>query len=104
MRNQMRPVHPGEVLREEFLAPLGISASALAAALGVPANRTTLLVREARGVTADTALRLARYFGTTPEFWLNLQSTHDLRVAERETGAAIRKAVRPLRPVKAKVG
>jgi addiction module HigA family antidote len=101
MRNQMRPVHPGEVLREEFLAPLGMSASALAAALGVPANRTTLLVREVRGVTADTALRLARYFGTTPEFWLGLQTTYDLRVAERETGVAIRKAVRPMRVAKA---
>lgn len=101
MRNQMRPVHPGEVLREEFLAPLGMSASALAAALDVPANRTTLLVREARAVTADTALRLARYFGTTPEFWLTLQSVYDLRVAERETGVAIRKAVRPLRVAKA---
>jgi addiction module HigA family antidote len=82
MRNRMRPVHPGEVLREEFLVPLGMSASALAAELGVPANRTTLLVREARSVTADTALRLARYFGTTPEFWLGLQLTHDLRVAK----------------------
>ncbi|MEI8258499.1 MAG: HigA family addiction module antitoxin [Deltaproteobacteria bacterium] len=78
-----------------------MSASALAAALGVPANRTTLLVREARGVTADTALRLARYFGTTPEFWLALQSTHDLRVAEQATGRAIRKAVRPMRVAKA---
>ena len=101
MRNQMRPVHPGEVLREEFLVPLGMSASALAGELGVPANRTTLLVREARGVTADTALRLARYFGTTPEFWLGLQSTYDLRVAEQATGAAIRKAVRPMRMAKA---
>lgn len=101
MRNQMRPVHPGEVLREEFLVPLAMSASALAAALGVPANRTTLLAREARGVTADTALRLARYFGTTPEFWLALQFTYDLRLAEQETGAAIRKAVRPMRMAKA---
>lgn len=100
MRNQMRPVHPGEVLREEFLAPLGMSASALAAALGVPANRTTMLVREARAVTADTALRLARYFGTTAEFWLALQSTYDLRVAEQQAGAAIRKAVRPMKLAK----
>jgi addiction module HigA family antidote len=93
----MRPVHLGEVLREEFLVPLGMSATALAAQLGVPANRTTLLVREARGVTADTALRLARYFGTTPEFWLGLQQAYDLRVAEQTVGAAICEAVRPMR-------
>ena len=102
MRNPMRPVHPGEVLQEEYLVPLNMSASALAAALGVPANRTTLLVREARAVTADTALRLALYFGTTPKFWLALQSTYDLRVAEREAGTAIRKALRPMRVAKAR--
>ncbi len=93
--NRMRPVHPGEILREEYLVPLGLSANALAAALGVPANRITLLAREARAVTADTALRLARYFGTTPGLWLTLQATYDLRVAEREHGPAIRRAVRP---------
>ena len=97
MRNQMRPIHPGEILREEFLAPLGLTANALAGALGVPANRITLLVREGRSVTADTALRLARYFGTTPEVWLTLQSTFDLRRAEQASGAAIRKAIRPRR-------
>ena len=97
MRNQMRPIHPGEILREEFLLPLGLTANALAAALGVPANRITLLVREARSVTADTALRLARYFRTTPELWLTLQSTFDLRRAERAQGPAIRKAVKPRR-------
>ena len=67
MRNGMRPIHPGEVLREEFLGPLGMSALALANALAVPANRISSILKETRGVTADTALRLARYFGTTPE-------------------------------------
>ena len=94
----MRPIHPGEILREEFLVPLGLTANALAGALGVPANRITLLVREARSVTADTALRLARYFATTPELWLTLQSTFDLRLADRASGTAIRKAIKPRRP------
>ena len=71
-RNEMRPVHPGEILREE-LGALGLSASALAQALGVPVNRVTMILNGQRGVTADTALRLARYFGTTPQLWLNLQ-------------------------------
>jgi addiction module HigA family antidote len=97
LRNQMRPIHPGEILREEFLLPLGLTANALAGALDVPANRITLLVREARNVTADTALRLARYFRTTPELWLTLQSTFDLRRAERASGTAIRKVVKPRR-------
>jgi len=95
MRNGMRPIHPGEILREEFLGPLGMSANALANALAVPANRISSILNETRGVTADTALRLARYFGTTPEFWLGLQQAFDLRVAERESGATIRRAVRP---------
>ena len=95
MRNQMRPIHPGEILREEYLVPLGLTANALAGALGVPANRITMIVREARGITADTALRLARYFGTTPELWLNLQSHYDLRVAERDAGVMIRRSIKP---------
>jgi addiction module HigA family antidote len=78
-----------------------MSANALATALGVPANCITMLVRETRAMAADTALRLARYFRTTPDFWLTLQLNYDLRVAERETGAAIRKVVRSIRPVKA---
>jgi addiction module HigA family antidote len=100
MRNQMRPIHPGEILREEYLEPLGLTANALAGALGVPANRITMLVREARGITADTALRLARYFGTTPELWLTLQSNYDLRVAERTIGVSIRKEIKPRRVAK----
>ncbi len=76
--------HPGEVLREEFMGPLGLSANRLAAEIDVPANRLSEIVRERRGVTADTALRLGLRFGTTPQFWLNLQTAHDLSHAEAE--------------------
>ena len=96
-KNGMRPVHPGEILREE-LDTLGLSANALARALGVPVNRITLLLHGQRGVTADTALRLARYFGTTPQLWLNLQQTWELRRAEMETGHEIAAQVQPRRP------
>jgi addiction module HigA family antidote len=88
-KNRMRPIHPGEILREEFLVPLGMSAHALARALKVPAQRVSDIARERRAVTPDTALRLARYFGTTPEFWLNLQTAYDLKMAQRELGARI---------------
>jgi addiction module HigA family antidote len=87
--NKMRPIHPGEVLREEFLVPLGLSAHALALTLKVPAPRINDIVRGRRSVTPDTALRLSRYFGTTPQFWLNLQTSYDLKIAERETGSII---------------
>jgi addiction module HigA family antidote len=92
LKNAMRPVHPGEVLREEYLAPMGLSANALAQAIGVPANRVSAIVAGERSVTADTALRLARALGTTPTFWLNLQQSYELRLAEqdKETAAAIR--------------
>ena len=83
--NGMRPVHPGEILREE-LDGLGLSANALAKALGVPVNRVTMILNGQRGVSADTALRLARYFGTTPRLWLNLQKTWELRRAEIAAG------------------
>lgn len=79
--NGMRPIHPGEILREEFLVPLNLSANALAIALGVPAPRINDIARERRGITADTALRLARYFGTSAEFWMGLQADYDLRIA-----------------------
>lgn len=79
--NGMRPIHPGEILREEFLVPLGMSASALAVALHVPAPRINDVVRERRGVTADTALRLARFFGNSEAFWMTLQDDYDLAVA-----------------------
>ncbi len=92
--NKMRPVHPGEVLREEFLSPLGLTAHALAMELKVPAPRINEIVRERRAVTPDTALRLARYFGTTPEFWLNLQTSYELKITERQVGPKIAKEVR----------
>lgn len=85
--NGMRPVHPGEVLREEYLEPLGMSVNALAKALHITATRVNEIVREQRGVSAETAMRLARYFQTSPEFWLNLQTAYELRCA---AGAADR--------------
>jgi addiction module HigA family antidote len=95
MQNAMRPIHPGEILREEYLLPLGMSASMLAKVLHVPANRINGIVNEKRGITADTALRLSRYFRTSAEFWLNLQKIYELRLAEVEVGAKIRREVKP---------
>jgi len=89
-----RPVYPGEIQRDE-LAELGLSARAFAGALDIPVNRFTRILREQRGVSADTALRLGRCFGTSPEFWMDLQSDYELRRAQREVGAAIAEAVRP---------
>jgi len=79
IKNGMRPVHPGEILREEYLVPLKMSVNALALALNVPSTRIHEIVKERRGITADTAYRLARYFDSTPEFWLNLQMAYDLK-------------------------
>ncbi|MEO0034143.1 MAG: hypothetical protein RLZZ501_166 [Pseudomonadota bacterium] len=87
--------HPGEILREEFLTPLGISAHRLALELRVPATRISDILRERRAVTADTALRLARYFGTSAQFWINLQTAYDLSKTEAETGALIAEEVKP---------
>jgi addiction module HigA family antidote len=95
MKNGMRPVHPGEILREDYLVPLGLSASALARALHVPAPRINDIVLERRGVSVDTAMRLARYFGGDARSWLNLQITHDLRVAELESSRRITREVTP---------
>lgn len=81
--------HPGKILNEEFLKPMGLSAHALALALRVPANRITAIINGERAITADTALRLARYFGSTPEFWINLQSGFDLTSARAEVGKRI---------------
>lgn len=92
--NCMRPVHPGEILREE-LDECGLSANALAKALGVPVNRITAILNGQRGVSADTALRLARYLGTTPTVWLNLQKAWELRCAEIERGGEIAERVSP---------
>jgi len=86
---------PGELLRSEFMKPLGLSANALARALHVPPNRITAILNGNRAITADTALRLARYFGTSAEFWLNLQSDYDLRLARREKEAVILRQVKP---------
>ena len=93
-RNGMRPVHPGEILREE-LNMIGLSANALSKELGVPVNRITMILNGQRGVSADTALRLARYFGTTPQLWLNLQKTWELRRAEMEAGLSIAERITP---------
>lgn len=90
----MRPVHPGEILRDE-MEVLGISANSLAKALHVPGNRITAILHGQRGVTADTALRLAHYFGTTPQVWLNLQKTYGLRRAEVDLGQRIAERVKP---------
>ena len=95
LKNGMRPVHPGEVLREDYLVPLGMSANALAKALNVPAPRINDIVRERRGITADTAMRLARYFGGDARSWLNLQAAYDLRVAEIENAGRVEREITP---------
>jgi len=89
------PVHPGEMLREEFLVPLGISAYRLAKDLAVPVTRIQDIVAERRGISGDTALRLARYFSTTPEFWLNMQRDYELETASIELGERLESEVRP---------
>ncbi len=95
-KNGMRPVHPGEILREDYLKPLGMSANALANRLHVPASRINDIVLERRGVTADTALRLTRCFGGDAQTWLNLQAMYDLRTAEIESAKTIKMQVEPL--------
>ncbi len=96
-KNGMRPVHPGEVLREDYLKPMELSASALARQLHVPASRINDIVLERRGVTADTALRLSRFFGGDAQSWLNMQTAYDLRVAELD--ASLQAAVMAVRPM-----
>ena len=81
--NNMRAIHPGEIIKEEYLEPLNMSANALAIALRVPAPRINDVIRQKRGVSIDTALRLARYFNTTPQFWMNLQISYDLKMAKQ---------------------
>ena len=95
-KNGMRPVHPGEVLREDVLRPARLSSNARAKALRVPAPRINDIVRERRGVTADTAMRLARYFGGDAQSWLNLQTLYDLRIAEKTNARKINQEVIPL--------
>ncbi|KAF1008586.1 MAG: putative HTH-type transcriptional regulator YbaQ [Luteibacter sp.] len=94
MAKKLPPVHPGEVLREDYMIPLGLSANALAIALGVTAARINEIANGRRGISADTALRLARYFGTDARSWLNLQQNYELEVAERELGGTLA-AIRP---------
>jgi antitoxin HigA-1 len=93
IKNGMRPVHPGEVLREDYLIPLGMSVNALAKALHVPTPRLNEVARERRGITADTALRLARYFGGDAQSWLNLQAMYELRMAEIASAKKIEREV-----------
>ncbi len=95
-KNGMRPIHPGEILREDYMQPLNLSAHALAKVLEVTPARISEIAREKRGITADTALRLAQYFGGDAQSWLNLQSQYDLRLAEISTGDKIRQAIQPL--------
>ena len=94
-KNGMRAIHPGEYLRDDFLAPLGMSANALAKELKVPANRINDIVLERRGVTPDTALRLAQFFGGDAQSWLNLQQAYDLKIAEKAVHRKIVKEVKP---------
>jgi addiction module HigA family antidote len=95
-KSLLPPVHPGEILREDFMKPLGLTTNKLALELRVPATRIGEIVHERRRISADTALRLARYFHTNPEFWLNLQNFYDLEVSRRSgTASAIEREVHP---------
>ncbi|SRR6266403_3459567 len=91
MAKKLKPIHPGAQLREEFMVPLGLSSNALARELGVTPARINEIVRGRRGISADTALRLARFFGTSHQFWLNLQTNYDVQCAEDAAGAVIAK-------------
>jgi addiction module HigA family antidote len=95
-KNGMRPVHPGEILLEDYIKPMGVSVRAVAIALHVPYSRLSEITKGERGVTADTALRLERYFGSEAQGWLNLQSAYELRVAETSVGKTIAKEIKPL--------
>lgn len=96
---KLAPVHPGEILLEDFMKPLNLSANALAITLGVPATRIGDIVNQRRGITADTALRLARYFGTSPDVWMNLQKKYELEVAADEIGDVIERTIHPRKSV-----
>jgi len=95
MATRLKPVQPGEILLEDFMRPLGLSINRLARDLGVPANRVSAIVSGRRAITADTALRLERYFGVTAQTWLNLQSGYELRLAQLHVGRQIVRAVKP---------
>ncbi len=96
MKNGMRPIHPGEILQEDFLAPLGMTAHALSKALNVTPARISEIVRGHRGITPETALRLARFFGGDAQSWLNLQQAYDLKMAEKSLLKKVLKEVQPL--------
>jgi addiction module HigA family antidote len=96
MRKKIKSVHPGEILREEFMLPHGLSMNKMAMDLRVPVTRIADILNEKRGITADTALRFARYFNNTPSFWMNLQTRYDLEVAEDEIAAKVERDVLPL--------
>lgn len=96
MSENVKPITPGEILLEEFMKPLGLSQNKLARDLDVPLVRVNDIVHGRRGISADTALRLAAYFGASAEFWINLQSNYELKIARRETGAKIAATVRPM--------
>ena len=89
------PIHPGEILKEDFLIPLGISVNRLALDIGVPPGRISEIVNAKRGISADTALRLARFFGVAPEVWMGLEADYDLRLPQRTVGRAIKERVHP---------
>ncbi|HEY2118420.1 MAG TPA: HigA family addiction module antitoxin [Candidatus Acidoferrum sp.] len=93
---KLKPIHPGEILREEFIVPFGLNPNKLALALRVAPPSVYEIVKEERGISAEMALRLARYFGTTPEFWVNLQAHYDLSVSRREAQSKINRDVHPM--------
>jgi addiction module HigA family antidote len=99
MVKKLKPVHPGEILKEEFMVPLGLSMNKMAMDLRVPVTRIADIVKERRGITADTALRFARYFNNTAAFWMNLQTRYDLEVAEDELADKVERDVQPLEVV-----
>ncbi len=102
MVKKLKPVHPGEILREEFMAPFGLSMNKMAMDLRVPVTRIADIVNERRGITADTALRFARYFKNSPTFWMNLQTRYDLEIAEDEIAAKVERDVQPLETLAAR--
>ena len=96
MPKKLSPITPGEILLKEFMEPLGVSQNKLARDIDVPVGRISDIIRKKRAITPDTALRFSLYFGTTPEFWINLQSRYDLKLAKRNLLPAIQKGIRPL--------
>jgi len=102
MAKKLKPVHPGEILREEFMVPLRLSMNKMAMDLRVPVTRIADIVNERRGITADTALRFARYFKNAPTFWMNLQTRYELEIAEDEIAGKVERDVQPLESVSAR--